>query len=728
MAKYSVKNAAGEDVVVDDATRQELLDAGKRTAADFAPVSGTDNSGADFTIMSGPAQILTPEDSLDQGLITTEEYAKIRADEEAKANAAPPPPGPLDAPTPSLAEESFPSTVAASQNDVPWPKYVYAAGSDLASLPLRAIAGAGAGAGTLAGGGSASDALKALALTTKDPVAMAEADARTNGDPGYGSKLAAIGAASAANPTTLPLLLMGGGPAAQAIKAATLMYGNDVARKGTEPGGGWGDFIPNTPEAQSYALPAVLAALPPAARFLTQDLSPALRQKAIQLLTSQIKPAQYAKGGAEAEGLAAGLQGRALGAPARPGDVPLLPKIVDYTTRTVPQVAENFQTRVMNPVQEKFQPLLRNMDQTQAQMEAGWNQHWSTVPDNPEADIETQFAQALPTRPSAADALTAAQKSLKEARAAKSPLIDKSETDAAMKWLKSRLLQPNTPEGLDAFDAKNEAMRDIAAGKVHPVADDMGIGLTYRHPNGFSYSPTLPSGYKTYRTTSGPLHVPVNPKELQMEGIWTGPDKQVSGVVENGMEHTDLPYSIAHNAKSAINKEIYKNNQDVNTAREFGGHAVGQNLRQQILQKAPVPEGFENYAPLEKLNMLKERYADLMKESAPAYAMQDAMERASARENRLPISLARLMGGAAFAAGKNMMGGGLALGSALQEHPGTARALWDLGDLSAAFTKSRFGQSAAGPVAGGVARSVVSPGNVRAATAVLASKSKKRQR
>jgi hypothetical protein len=632
------------------------------------------------TIVSAPAKLLTLKDSLNSGLINEDEYDNIiqdRADQEAldaENNVPESDHSGMNAETtPSLLEQLLPKTAEASKPDVHepfWKKFGYDPAHDFLTIPTRTAAGVGSALGEAAGGGSYSDVLKALALGMHDPVELAQADAKQ----GAGNKWSQIGASMADNPTTLPLTLVGGGVLPQALKSVAMMYGNDVARKAAEEDQGWKSLVPTKGEAESYAVPLALGT---AGRGLqiasTSDAGQIFRDKAVNLLTSIIKPAQYAKGGQEATGLVNGLLGRDIEGKQR--SAPLLPRLVGYRTSTAPDIAKNYQ-KVFDETTRKFSPLLEDMDKTQADKLAGWDQALVTGGNEADQRLFDSFINGTPTETRAASeavpkpedisalkALNAARDALDKAQASKYGAISLDESDNAIKWLSRRANTPNTVEGIKELRARNNMFKAIRSRELLP--DENG---NYLDPeSGYQY---LPMGQR-----DGMFISPTN-GEIFMRGI---------------KEDYPMPPSTAHTLKSSIMKEVYKKSQDVETAKEVAGEALGQELRDQLRSNEFIPQGLEHYEPLAKYNNLKERYGKLLDESAPVYALEAAMDRAAARENRNPISLTKMIALGALSGGKGLIGAPLALGATLQEHPGTARALWDIGNGLDKVNGTKFG-------------------------------------
>jgi hypothetical protein len=495
---------------------------------------------------------------------------------------------------------------------------------DIGSLPLRVVAGTGLAVGEAG--------KEALSGQIPDPSTvgqtfmsgMANPSQEANKDAlnttpyltvpvlsRYMPSVGQMAAGSAENPFTLPGLAMGGGLVAQGVKAGLVNYLSNVADR-LDQGQTFGAALTNEDKGQlisdlaPLAIGAGLKTAGAGINAVASTLGEAGMQKARDLLVKIIKPAPMANGGQEAKGLAEGLKGSVNGQR-------IVPQILDKSTFTAPQIADNY--RVLK-----------------AKVDAGF-----------EPTFDEMTAAGVEASPE--DAMDASIKSLDKARSINRLPITDEQADKAIKWAREITGTPEDPEVL-------QLRREVKAGRKPDFT-------VWHDPN-------------TDKVYTWPGNKPV-PEYFKR---WVDDYKMPSGETFHGdpSEPTEyLSAKQAHFTKSQMMNEAHKSVKN-KTAKSEIAHAVGTNLREQLtVQTANPSKGPDHLIREQARDIARAKYAAQLANARPLYAMEDAMIRAeNTGANRNPLSLGKLVAANML---KNPLTAPIGIAGIMQEMPQTALAL-----------------------------------------------------
>lgn len=544
----------------------------------------------------------------------------------------------------------------------------WGAAKDLASLPLRTVAGFGAGIGDILGSGSIESAGDAFMRTMQDPAGSAQ-DAYGS-TPEVQKKILnpVVYGSMAQDPLSLPMMALGG-PSLTPIKSGALAglmsYSRNVADRGAQ-GAGIGDALGGETDAQILGdlLPLGLGAGLSAALRVPYAAS-ALKEGAKDLIRSQIKPTRKG-GGTMAEGLREGL------------DAGYLPTIAGRFTASTPEMAKRF-ARAFEPVQQSFRPTLQALDESGAMI-------------------------------STDNAMRGAQSHLADYIAKGGVIPAESQGRNALEWLRQRISQSDNPT--DVSKVLSGWIEPQQRGPVTPTSTQQAVGTSPSVQRGPVVATTERQAISGPKEVAAPLvdesgimyemgrdgklqvmydanlmprRAPIEKRMVTIPGqaidAVTGTRRLAPDATIGAQKYIDattgykelLPPispsksdvlirpSTAHFRKSGILKEAFKNPETATANAEvsMGG---GMDLRRQLIEggATPTPESA----------IAGRMYEALLNRSAPLYGMEPAMALAATRANRYPLSLY-----SALRAPIQM----------IQEMPATARWMYDAGRLSDAL-------------------------------------------
>lgn len=326
--QYITKNKYGETVTVDEATREALLQSGKRKQQDFS---------------IAPRSLDVPAPRVDS---TQQESTRVASKDKSTR------PTTLSNVGNALKNGSKNLLPTATDPNKTTGQRVVGAVSDIASYPLRTVAGIGAGLGELAGGSGIADALHAANETVRNPTKAVE----ESGTPYQGVQR--IAAAIAEDPTTLPSLLMPLANVGLVRQLATVTAGHALDRYARR-----GDASTPIDYAKDavldVALPTALHGISGVAAKLRPYVGEHGKETARNMLMRSMKAAPMAKSSQEWEGLKDGLHGMVDGKP-------VMEQIIKskYTPR-VDEVVENY-NKLKDVIDERFEPVLEKLQKTGA--------------------------------------------------------------------------------------------------------------------------------------------------------------------------------------------------------------------------------------------------------------------------------------------------------------------------------------------------------------------------
>lgn len=549
---------------------------------------------------------------------------------------------------------------------------------DIASLPLRTVAGLGAGAGELLGSGSVQNAGGAFMQTMADPARSTQESYGSTPDLQKKLLNPVVYGGMASDPLSLPMMALGGpelSPMLGGWLAGAMSYARNVADRAAD-GAGIGDAFGGETDSQLLGdiLPiGIGAGLSGAA--MVPYAAKALKEGAKDLIRSQIKPTRKG-GGTMAEGLRAGL------------DAGYLPTIAGRFTASTPEMAKRF-ARTFEPVQESFRPALQELDESGAMI-------------------------------STDNAMRGAQSHLAEYIAKGGVIPAESQGRNALEWLRQRISQSDNPA--DVSKVLSGWVEPPQRGPIAPTSTQQTVGtapIIQRGPvvattekqaitgprevaapfideSGIMYETGRDGNlHVMYDANLMPMKAPIEKRMVAVPGqtvdAVTGVRRLAPDATIGAQKYVDattgyrelLPPiipsksdvlvrpSTAHFRKSGILKEAFKNPETA-TANAEAAMGGGMALRQQLIAGGA--------SPTEASSIAGKMYEALLRKSAPLYAMEPAMGLAATRANRYPLSLY-----SALRAPAQMV----------QEMPATARWMYDAGRMlenSAPYAKqiSRF--------------------------------------
>lgn len=550
---------------------------------------------------------------------------------------------------------------------------------DIATLPLRTVAGIGAAAGELAGQavGSGSRPVPAALQAYMDAMQSPEASVAE----ARGGRLSQAMGATANDPLTLPLMAVAPGRSLPGIlgKGALMggaTYGTHVLDRAAG-GAGIGESFGG--ETGGQLVQDVLpTALPLAFRGAGAVLSPIAEnfgqrgvEHAYRMVRSMIKPASIAKGGQIAEGYEEGMRGAVAGRE-------IFPELVKRDTKNVPEIIENYQ-RLKAEIDAGFDPalaqlttsgirvprvpILRAVDEglrAQTAQGKGW----------PLADRERALdfvKQQLFTHDDPAMVAFADQIARARAGAGKLP-------------------KPAAYQVLDLLPPPVRASTDPAARLAEIEASVAGARLT-------------PEEYAARAASAAETGTPIKSIPLyQLPGGELRP-------LEQATRFEPLMPRTAQNLKSNLFEEAFKRGSEQDRAKETAARIAGEQLKRYLtepaahtlegfpntfsgvvrahraarteqpiagvtskIENAPSPYDYLGSAPTAEQVAALGAFKAQLARSQPIYAMQEAMERAETAKNRYAFSLLRAASGPfdEFRAWA-------------QENPGMARLAYDFG-------------------------------------------------
>lgn len=631
--QYTTKNKYGETVPVDVATREKLLQSGKRKPQDFNLVPEVRSLDVD-----GPRPV------------AQQESTRVAPKQDKRE-------------TQNKLVEFFGKNIKAALPTATDPnksvgQRIVGAVTDIASSPLRQVAGIGAGLGELAGGGNYFDAFNEAAASPS-----MEAERNIGEGDVLGSATARRLAASLAeDPTALPSMLM---PVSGAANIAKLVgmnaVGHAAQRYATDDNATTGDYVKG---GLLDAAPVGIAGVSKlGGKFVKEVAGETGKSNAIASLMKSLKAAPMVKGGTEWEGLKQGLSGKFEGKP-------IFKQIVSKTDLTPSRVGERYED-LKAVVDSRFQPIRDELTNT---------------------GVTIDLPKAMK------GAISRVEDNASSGRLPISP----SEQINAEKWAKARALKPDDK---DTYSKLMDIKRGTAEKYVPVSGPNKGIE-TYRFSDGTKVPvDDFHASVDGMLQTASPDYAHRTGSNLMKEAF-KNPEKSTA--------RSDMAYSLAKeirdqmtepvNTSSALARKAAMEGDEY--AKHFARKAAGVTkevkrgnsvVETTIPRSQWTPEQKKAYNAaikqiLDNRNTAKGKWSEQLAASEPFYQMQPAMDRAihtGGNRNHLGLGDVVLAGGAMGALGASLAhpsalaGIPMAALAAYSNRPGFSRALWDLSDVRA---------------------------------------------
>lgn len=566
---YTVKNQKGNFIEVDDKTMQGLIDRGIRKQEDFKPVVTQTSFSVD---VPKPTQ-------------TVRESTRVEPQAPGQKTAEPKQSGAAEYLRESV-RTAFPTATDTSKTTG---QRIAGVLKDVGTMPMRQLTGIGAGLGELAGGGNYFDAFKESA---RNPTKEVESHIGKNSEIVTSNARRLVAAAAEDPMTTVSLGMPVGGIA----NAAKLIGANVIGHAAQR-------YADGNATAGDYALGAGLDIVPGAAglgmgKIASKVLGEAGKESAIASLMKTIKAAPMVKHGDEWKGLKTGLKGTVNGKP-------VFEHLTSATDMTPAPIVDRY-AALKDAVDEGFRPSLEALQKT------------GVTVDLPKA-------------------VKQASKNTIERMSQGNHPVSINDQIAAEKWLKDHVYIPDDP-GLAS------KLAEIQRNKLEPYTPVSGQ-YKGREVYKFSDKSVMPvddlNDAVAYNLSEhDPLTAHFKKSSMAKEAFKADPDKQTARSMMTG--------EFAKSTRDQLTKKLRIGSvgaaktitdYDDIAAKKAAGVWNERTLRNGNVIQTEIPRSqwtkdqLATYKAAKQeivgnRNIAKQGYEKQLQNSAPLYAMEDAMDRA----------------------------------------------------------------------------------------------------